>query len=160
MVFCDCCKHNLSLCEAFLKYCHCGVFSIFCYKLCEIVEALICAWLTQSLKHFECELPIKVLKLSPISPKMDCSLQVEFQSCDTLLLHSPKCHFHKSYSTMPIHNPSMWCLCQVKASIRLWATMWNSMSLRLWNVTIIFTTKQITTISKEYAIWSWTKWFM
>ncbi len=88
-VFYDCCKHNLSLCEAILKYCHCGFFSIFCYKLCEIVEALIGAWLTQSLKHFECEPPIKVLKLSPISPKMNHSLQVEFQSCDTLLLHPP-----------------------------------------------------------------------
>jgi hypothetical protein len=59
----DCHTHYLSIWEAFLLSFQ--SFSILYHKLCGLVQALISAWLLQSLKHFHNESSIQVKVFSP-----------------------------------------------------------------------------------------------
>lgn len=54
----NCKMNHLSLWQAFLLLL--WSFSMFCYKICESFQTLISAWLAQSLRQFDPELPIVV----------------------------------------------------------------------------------------------------
>jgi len=82
-VFYNCKMNHLSLWQAFLLLL--WSFSMFFYKICESLQTLMSAWLTQSFKQFDLELPI-VVELNQVpfeaSPRLEHKYENhEIQDC-------------------------------------------------------------------------------